>query len=398
MVASLDGIIFHQFYGDNTGGAEFDTDGDGTPTQEDEFVSVQNTSGVAVDLSGWQIWSDMSGAGAPDGPQDGLYHTFPPGTVLAPGKTLHIVNEYTGTPPSNIQEASQGGLESGAGGINTNFLSEGAPAGQAESVALVNPSTGEYIILNLSGTDPSGIPGLPGFPGTTSVGESNAATDSGVEDQNAGSSYQYNSATDSYDYLPVMIMCFAAGTSIAVPDGERTVDELNPGDLVQTLDHGPRPIQSVLKRRLDFGAGAEDRHKPIVFKPGSLAPGRPKRDLKVSPQHRMLVRARGGTQFLAPAKGLIGRIGVRRMEGCKTIRYFHLVFDRHEIISAEGCWTESFFPGAYVMSQSNARIRAELLEIYPELVSGLSPSKARPTVTATVARDLATHIAAVSSG
>ncbi len=394
MVASLDGIIFHQFYGDNTGGAEFDTDGDGTPTQEDEFVSVQNTSGSSVDLSGWQIWSDMSGAGAPDGPQDGLYHTFPPGTVLAPGKTLHIVNEYTGTPPSNIQEASQGGLESGAGGINTNFLSEGAPAGQAESVALVNPTTGEYIILNLASGVSSGIPGLPGFPGTTSVGESNAADDSGVEDQNAGSSYTYNSATDSYDYQAVMVMCFAAGTLIGVPGGAQPVEDLAPGDLVTTLDHGPQAIRKVLKRRLDFLAGAEDRHKPIEIRPGVLGPGCPNRRLVVSPQHRVLIRTADGRQILAPAKGLTGIAGVHRMGGRKSVRYFHLVFDRHQIISAEGCWTESFFPGATVLSLTDARIRSELLDIYPELRLGLSPRTARPAVTVREARNLEALVAA----
>ncbi|MEL7089472.1 MAG: lamin tail domain-containing protein, partial [Planctomycetota bacterium] len=159
MVASLGGIIFYEFYGDNTGGTELDVDGDGTATQEDEFVSVQNTSGAAIDISGWQIWSDSAGAGAPDRPQDGLYHTFPPGTELASGETLRIVNEITGTPKAGMQEASEGGVESGSGGTSTNFLSEGGNSRHAESVGLVDPSTGDYIILNLNGSKASGVPG-----------------------------------------------------------------------------------------------------------------------------------------------------------------------------------------------------------------------------------------------
>ncbi len=395
MVASLDGIIFHQFYGDNTGGAEFDTDGDGTATQEDEFVSLQNTSGVPVDLSGWQIWSDATGAGAPDGPQDGLYHTFPPGTTLAPGKTIYIVNEYSGALPGNFQEASEGGLESGSGGTNTNFLSEGGPSGQPESVALVNPATGEYIVLNLATGEPSGIPGLPGFPGTTSVGETDAAAQSGVEDQNAGSSYQYNIATDSYDYQAVAVTCFASGTLIAMPGGERAIETLAPGDLVETLDHGPQVIRTILKRRLDFEAGADDRHKPIELKPGSLGRGCPRRHFVVSPQHRILLQVHGRDPFLAPAKGLIGRAGVRRMIGRKSVVYYHLVFDRHEIVSAEGCWTESFFPGAYVLSQMDRQTRTELLAVFPELPSGRFPSKARPTLNVTEARNLQSLVVAI---
>ncbi|MFK7944352.1 MAG: lamin tail domain-containing protein [Paracoccaceae bacterium] len=98
MVAKLDGVVFDQIYGDNSGGAEFDVDGDGTTTQEDEFVAVKNTTGSDVHISGWEIWSDSTGAGAPDTAQDGKFHTFPPGTVLGAGETLFIINEITGTP------------------------------------------------------------------------------------------------------------------------------------------------------------------------------------------------------------------------------------------------------------------------------------------------------------
>lgn len=396
MVASLNGIIFDQVYGDNSGGAEFDTDKDGTATQEDEFVSVQNTTGAPVDLSGWQIWSDSSGANAPDSPQDGLYHTFPSGSVLGPGETLFIINEYSGTPPPNFQEASEGGVESGAGDASTNFLSEGASGPEfGEAVALVNPSTGEYIVLHFSGDETTDFTGQTGFPGTTIVATSNAATDSGVEDMNAGSSYQYNSTTDRYEYQAVAVTCFAAGTRIAVPGGECAVDALEPGDMVVTLDHGPQAIRAVLKRHIDFNAGANDCHKPIEFKANALGRGLPKRRLVVSPQHRMLVRARGMEEVLVPAKSLTTQPGVRRMSGRRTVLYCHLVFDRHEIISAEGCWTESFFPGAYALSRADGRTKAELFAIFPDLASGRPPRQVRPCVKVSDARKLAPHFASV---
>ncbi len=383
MVASLDGIIFHQFYGDNTGGAEFDTDGDGTATQEDEFVSIQNTSGVPVDLSGWQIWSDMTGAGAPDGPQDGLYHTFPSGTVLAPGKTLHIVNEYTGTPPSNIQEASEGGLESGSGGTNTNFLSEGGPSGQAESVALVNPSTGEYIILNLTSGVSSGIPSLPGFPGTTSVGESNAADDSGVEDQNAGSAYTYNSATDSYEYQAVAIACFTAGALILTPTGEVPVEDLKVGDLVVTKDHGPQPIRYVARSEVR-GPDIPESRQPILIPSGSLAPGLPKRDLVVSGQHRMLLAWREvrelheAAEAFVPAKGLVLLPGVRVKRCVRRAQYIHLLLDRHEVLYAEGAPTESFYPGPTMLREMSRDDRKALFRAVPGLRNGVEVALGEP--------------------
>ncbi len=107
------GVRFDQIYGDNsgTGGGQtpFDTDRDGAATQEDEFVSISNDNATPLDISGWQIWSDSTGSGAPDRPVDGLYRTFPPGTVLQPGETLYIVNEITGPAPSWLRKPPKAG-------------------------------------------------------------------------------------------------------------------------------------------------------------------------------------------------------------------------------------------------------------------------------------------------
>ncbi|RPE67418.1 lamin tail-like protein [Pacificibacter maritimus] len=370
MTASLDGIIFDQFYGDNSGGAEFDTDGDGIATQEDEFVSFTNTSGAPVDLSGWQIWSDMTGAGAPDGPQDGLYHTFPPGTVLNPGQTVYVVNEITGTPAYNMQEASEGGVESGAGGANTNFLSEGADSSsQPESVALVNPLTGEYIVLNFSATEASSVPSLSGFPGTLLMGEANAALDSGVEDQNAGASYQYNSTTGSYEYTAVTVACYAPDTLIDTPTGPRAVQTLLPGDLVHTLDHGPQPICWV--RSSDHPLEATRvNDMPVIIKAGALGAGKPTTDLIVSPQHRVLVGGGGQleaqfkTESLAPAKSLVSLPGIRQMQGKKSITWIHFACERHEVVSANACLTETLLVGPMVVKNMTDAERIDLIKVF----------------------------------
>lgn len=392
MVASLNGIVFDQVYGDNTGDVEVDTDGDGTATQEDEFVSLTNTSLTAVDISGWQIWSDMTGSGAPDAPQDGLYHTFPPGTVLQPGETLYIINEITGPAPDWAQEASEGGVESGPDGTNTNFLTEGAN-NQKESVALVDPVSGDFIVFNMD-DDPSAFSEFDGggtgsnaalasFPGTNLVAEENV---SGVrKDQDAGQSYQYDPTSDSYVYAATFVPCFLAGTLIETEHGPRRVERLAPGDRVVTRDRGLQPIACLLHRTVSLGTRGDPHNRPVLFEVDAFAPGRPSRPLAFSPQHRVAVRVPDLGERLAPAKAFLDLRRVRVMRGLRTAHYIHLVLPEHHLVSAHGLWVESFYPGAWSRRRMPMRHRL-LLDRLNLCPGGVSPAPARPHLAVGTAR------------
>ena len=53
----------------------------------------------------------------------------------------------------------------------------------------------------------------------------------------------------------------------------------------------------------------------------------------------------GQTDVLLAAHQLTELPGIFTEPGYGEVEYFHLVFDRHEVIYAEGAPTESFFPG-----------------------------------------------------
>ncbi len=160
------------------------------------------------------------------------------------------------------------------------------------------------------------------------------------------------------------VPCFVAGTLIATPDGERRVETLEPGDLVLTLDHGPQPLRWMGGRTV---SGMGD-FAPIRFQRGALGN---RRALLVSPQHRMLVQSWkaellfGEAEVLVAAKHLVNDHDVRP-EPMPRVRYVHLLFDRHEVIRAEGAWTESFHPGAHILAE-DADMRAEIEALFPEL-------------------------------
>ena len=56
------------------------------------------------------------------------------------------------------------------------------------------------------------------------------------------------------------------------------------------------------------------------------------------------------------------------------VTYLHLLFDGHEVVRADGCWSESFQPGRRVTGALDAAVREELLAIFPELACTDGPA------------------------
>jgi hypothetical protein len=162
-------------------------------------------------------------------------------------------------------------------------------------------------------------------------------------------------------------VCFAEGTRIDTPGGAVAIETLRPGMMVSTLDHGPRPLVWVGRRSV-CGTG---RMAPILIRKGALGNSA---DLRVSPQHRMLIsgwRAEllfGADEVLVAAQHLTDGVTILRAP-CATVTYAHLLFDQHEIVRSEGIASESFHPGIVVLDRLGAAVRDEILSIFPEILS-----------------------------
>ena len=176
------------------------------------------------------------------------------------------------------------------------------------------------------------------------------------------------------------VPCFTAGTLIATPLGPRRVEALNAGDLILTADNGPQPVRFVAMCRLSPARLAECPHlRPVRIPAGAIAPGVPERELVVSPKHRMLLRGpRLGLMLamdeaMADADALVGHTPAMRAMGSEGVTYVHIGLARHEVIFANGAPTESLFPGDQALGAMGAAARAELIELFPDLATGLSP-------------------------
>jgi len=196
-----------------------------------------------------------------------------------------------------------------------------------------------------------------------------------------GQSYTFNQERTSHqknnqyeDYFA----CFADGTLIETPDGPRPVEDLSEGCLVCTRDAGAQPVRRLLSRAI----GPKDLARspalrPIVITAGAIGPGIPARDLRVSPQHRMLVRSTiakrmfDTSETLVAAKHLLPLPGVYQDEGLQALRYFHIVLDAHHVLWADGAEAESFYPGPMGLAALAPAAQAELRALFPGVAAGL---------------------------
>ncbi|WP_322867140.1 Hint domain-containing protein [Aquicoccus sp. G2-2] len=182
----------------------------------------------------------------------------------------------------------------------------------------------------------------------------------------SGSAVLHDGSVVTFSEIENVVICFTAGTRIATAEGPRAVEDLRRGDLVVTRDHGLQKVRWAGQRRV----AALGSLAPVRFDAGALGNARP---LLVSPQHRMLITGPeaallfGDAEVLASAKHLVNGGTIRQVPG--EVTYVHILFDRHEIVYAEGAASESFFPGDAGIGAVDEAAREELFTVFPELRS-----------------------------
>lgn len=169
--------------------------------------------------------------------------------------------------------------------------------------------------------------------------------------------------------------CFTPGTLIATGQGERPVEMLAPGDSVQTRDNGLQTVRWVGSQRFRGRVLARKAHlRPVLIRKGALGGAFPTRDMFVSPNHRMLIAGdQTGLYFrerevLAAAKHLVNHRDIQ-MIPTTSVTYLHFMCEDHQVVLANGAWTESFQPARASLNGLSTSQRKEILELFPELAT-----------------------------
>ena len=75
----------------------------------------------------------------------------------------------------------------------------------------------------------------------------------------------------------------------------------------------------------------------------------------------------GLDEVLIAASHLIGLPGIDRDHGAESAGYINLLLDRHELVLANGAWTETFYTEVEAMASLHPTERSEVLALFPEL-------------------------------
>lgn len=269
-----------------------------------------------------------------------------------------------------------------------------------------NQLVAEPVTINGTSYGPPGAGGTPEdqieleFAFTTSDGDTyyvvriNGANVglSGPVLPQPGQTFTISSASDGSDTPYDDIPCFVAGTEILTPYGTIPVEQLAPGDLVETVDHGPQPLLQVTETRLGIDElQASPELRPIVFARGSFGNTRP---MRLSPQHRVLVAGWqaelffGEVEVLVPAKALVNGTSVVVAPVVQPVSYFHLLFEQHQLVYSDGCVTESLYPGGRLARAVQVEQIRTLAALIGEAGGADGPRMARPVVQAREAASL----------
>jgi len=170
---------------------------------------------------------------------------------------------------------------------------------------------------------------------------------------------------------------------IACEDGYVAIEAVKAGDIVNTLSDGPQVVRWVGRTTLGTNA--------VQILAGALGENTPSQDLLVAPAQRMVISGWqaevlfGETSVLVSATALVNEKTICLTSHPSQTALFHILFDKHEVLSANGTATESLYPTKSAISHLSSEAQSALLKQVPELAT-LNPihpfARVHPTISA----------------
>lgn len=307
-------------------------------TSDQEFVEIAVPAGT--DVSSYTLVFYQA-----DGT---IYKTVSLGSYTGTfgGQDVYVVNQSTP------------GFDSGGDSTGTFYPDD--------AIALVDDSGTVLQFISWEGNTVSASEGPASGMSSTNTG----FTGQSLQSDDGGATY-YAQSNSNEGSIPA---CYAPGTLIETPFGQRRVEDLRVGDLIWTADSGAQTIRWIWDGT-DPLENVGDENFPVLIRAGALGPDLPNDELIVSPQHRILVGAGGQleghftSEVFVPAKALTSLPGIRLMRGKTKMRWLHFSCDNHEVVRANGCLSESLYLGPMVLRDLPQEFLSTLRSVHANAAS-----------------------------
>jgi hypothetical protein len=165
---------------------------------------------------------------------------------------------------------------------------------------------------------------------------------------------------------------FARGSLVLTVNGEVAVEDLQPGDMVETSTGEPAKL--IWIGSSTFIPADVGRRVPLIrIMSDSFGQSRPSSFLTVGPGARILKtphHLRGnsdGAQMLTPVREFIDGVNVIQVVPPTPVRLFHLCLTRHAAIRVGGLEMEAFHPGAAAPRAVSHALRDRFISMFPQI-------------------------------
>jgi serralysin len=162
-----------------------------------------------------------------------------------------------------------------------------------------------------------------------------------------------------------------AGAMLQTDKGEVAAQDLRAGQRILTRDKGFQTVLWVGQRRVTVAEmTAQPDLRPVRISAGALGPNLPATDLLVPGCQRMMVEGPrtklmfGAREVFVQAQHLVGYPGIT-LGDLADITYVHALCRAHEVIWADGVWTESYQPTTGAVESLNAVQRVDITNVLP---------------------------------
>jgi len=187
-----------------------------------------------------------------------------------------------------------------------------------------------------------------------------------------GSLYIGQSTAPAMPLFEDAFSAFTHGSLIQTTMGPVAVEDLQPGDMVNTATG--EAAELIWVGTSTFSPADAGKRTPLIrIMPDALGQSRPERSLTVGPGARILHTPANlrsvadGRQLLTPAAKLIDGVNVIEISPPTPTRLFHICLSRHAVINVDGIEMETYHPGAAAPREVSHSLRDRFISMFPRI-------------------------------